>query len=182
MKPHHYFLSAAILVSACDKQNLDRDTAKELIIAEYKLPEVVDHSISAGDPTVAKKLLDLGFEKDGLVKIMRKQTFNEMGMPWIQFTEKGKAYFLPTPEEDIRYQGQNVKLASKEFDQIKGIVMGKDNNTALVEFSVSFKDPTPFAKLSKDLSGPKVLKAFFIKYDSGWKIDNKKGAYMLMEF
>ena len=184
MRPGHIFLSAvSVLLFACNKQTLDKETAENLIKAEYKLPEVVDYTISTGDPSVAKELLDLGLENDDLVKITRNQTLGQMGTPWIQFTEKGKAYFLPTQNEDIKYNQQNVKIAIKEFGEVTGILMGKDNKTAIVKFSVVFKNPTPFSKLlGGDLSKPKILEAFFIKYDTGWTIDNKKGAYMLMGF
>lgn len=184
MKPGRIFLSAvSVLLFACNKQTLDKQTAEKLIKAEYKLPEVVDYTISAGDPTVAKELLDLGFENDGLVKITQKRTFSQTDTPWVQFTEKGKAYFLPTPDVERKYNQQNIKIAIKEFEAVTGIVMGKENKTAIVKFNVVFRDPTPFSKLlGGDLSKPKILEAFFIKYDTGWEIDNKKGQYMLIGF
>ena len=184
MKTGHIVLSAVgVLLFACNKQTLDKETAEKLITAEYKLPKIVNYNISAADPDVAKKLLDLGLENAGLVKITRRQTLSQMGTPWIHFTSKGKTYFLPTSDEDVKYMRQNIRAAVEEFGEITGIIMGKENKTGIVKFSLVYKDPTPFSKLlANDLSKPQVLDAFFIKYDSGWKLDNKKGKYILMGF
>jgi len=180
MKLHHDLLAiATIFLFACERQTPDNETAEKLIKAHYRLPRIIEHTISTVDPAVAKKLLDLGLENDSLVKIMRSQTLAQTGMPWISFTEVGKAYFLPTPKEDIKYKRQNVKVAFKEFGEVKSIVMGKENNTAIVKFSLILKDSTPFSKLvTGDFSKPQILDAFFVKYDTGWELDNKKGADM----
>lgn len=182
MKAKTYFtiLLVTMLLSGCDDQKLDAETAKKLIIAQQQLPKVIGHPIFAGDPAQAKKMLDLGMEKEGLVTIIRTQTSKEIGMPWINFTEKGQVYFLPTSQKDRKYNIQNVKVADAVFGELKGIVMGRENKASMVEYSIIYKNMTPFSRLStNDWSKPSTRKAYFIKYDTGWKID-KQGELMFI--
>jgi hypothetical protein len=182
MKAKTYFtiLLSPMLLSGCDDQKLDAKTAKKLIIEQQQLPKVIDHQIFAGDPAQAKKMLDLGMEKEGLVTIMRTQTSKETGMPWINFTEKGKVYFLPTSKKDKKYDIQNVKVADAVFGELKGIVMGKENKASMVEYTIIYTNMTPFSRLStNDWNKPNTRKVYFIKYDTGWRID-KQGELMFM--
>ena len=174
-------LIPALLFVSCSSQPIDKATAEKLIVEQNGYPKPYDYEISCGDMQVAKKLLDLGFEADGLVSIAKSKSASEIGTPWVTFTDKGKQYMLPTKEEDLKYQGQNVKLANQEFGEITGIVAGgKDNKAAMVEYTVVNKNITPFSKMIKrDLTKPEKHKAYFVKYDTGWKLD-KSGELMMM--
>ncbi|WP_159477750.1 hypothetical protein [Dyadobacter sp. 3J3] len=161
-----------LTAAACGQDKLDSQTARALIVAEYKLPKVIDHRIAMGDPTDAKRMLDLGLEKDGFVKIKTSQTLSELGTPWITFTNKGHQYFAQTPQSEKKYNLQNVKLAEMHFGEIKGISMGSEDKSATVEYTRIYKNTTPFCRLSSiDWTRPSVHKAYFIKYDTGWKLD-----------
>lgn len=184
MKTYLYFsILLIMLLSGCEKDHLDADTAKKLIAQYYNLPKIYDYAISTGDPEEARKLLGLGLERDGFVKIQRSQSFAQAGTPWISFTEKSKIYLLPTEQKDLKYHRQNVKIAIQEMGEVKSIVMGKENKAAIVEFTILNKSPTPFSKLlSNNWSGSRTLKAYFIKYDTGWELDNKQGELMPLGF
>ena len=152
MKTHYHFsiLILVALLGSCNKRTLDSETAKKLIIQEYKLPKVIEHSISTGDPLVAKRMLDLGLERVGLVKIVRTQTLSETGNPCVIFTDKGKQYFLPTREADKKYNRQNVKIADADFGKIIQISMNKETNAAVVEYTIVYKNINPFSRLTVD--------------------------------
>ena len=183
MKTHCYFSIVIVLLSACKDDMLSADLAKKLIVDHYKFPKVYDYTISGGDPQQARKLIDLGLERGGFVKIRRSQNFERAGIPWISFTQKSKIYLLPTQQKDLKYHRQNVKIAIQEMGEIKSVLMGKENKAAIGEFTILNKSPTPFSKLlGNDWAKPQTLKAYFIKYDSGWKLDNKQGELMLLGF
>lgn len=167
-------LIIALTAVSCGQDKLESQTARALIVAEYKLPKVIDHGIAMGDPLDAKHMLDLGLEKDGFVNIKKTQTLSELGTPWITFTKKGQQYFTPTPQSQKKYDFQNVKLAEMHFGEIKGISMGSENKHATVEYTRIYKNITPFCRLSSiDWNRPSVHKAYFIKYDTGWKLDTE---------
>ncbi|WP_316834998.1 hypothetical protein [Pedobacter nutrimenti] len=171
---------ATIVFCGCGNDNLDAATAKKLILEKEKYPRVFDYDVSCGDMTVAKEFLDLGLEEQGLVTIMKSQTMSQLSMPWITFTEKSKPYLLPRSEQDLKYKGQPVKLADLTFGEIKGIVMGKDGKVAMVQYSLLYKNLTPFIKLIKrDLNKEELHKAYFVRYDTGWQMD-KNGEILFM--
>lgn len=170
------------LCFGCKNQGLDAVTAERLIRESLIYPRPANEMIFTGDMEQAKRLLDLDMESTGMVKITRKQSVSEFGNPWITFTDKGKTFLLPTPAEDKKYQRQNVKVADIDLDKIQGIVIGKDGNTALVRYTTIYKNLTPFWKMYKDGSNkPVERKAYFMKYDSGWHLEDKPGA-MIMQF
>ncbi|PSK90796.1 hypothetical protein [Taibaiella chishuiensis] len=175
-----FALTAALLLSSCGNKSIDKATAEKLIVEQNSYPKPYDWEIFCGDVQEAKRLLDLGLEQDGLVIILKSKSLVD-STPWVSFTDKGKAYLLPTKEEDRKYNRQNIKLADQEFGEITGIVEGgKDNKAAMVEYTLVYKNITPFSKVIKrDLSKPEKHKAYFVRYDTGWKLD-KSGELMMM--
>lgn len=168
------------LCFGCKNEGLDSATAERLIRESERYPRAAEEMIFTGDMQEAKRLLDLDMESTGMVKITQRQTSSEFGNPWITFTEKGKAYLLPTPQEDTKYKRQNVKVADIDFDKIQGIVMTKDGKAALVRYTTIYKNLTPFWKMYKNGSNkPVERKAYFVRYDSGWHHEKKPGALMM---
>lgn len=166
------FILPLLLLASCSNKDLSRAQAKELIIKELKFPKPYDHEISCGDPEVAKALLDLGLEEQGLITVVKSKSPGELSSPWISFTEKGKAYLLPTKAEDLKLQGQNVKIVDLDFGEILGVAMANGNKAAKVEYTIIYKNPTPFSKIySWDFTKPKKQFAYFVLYDDGWKYD-----------
>lgn len=167
-----HLLLGLLLLASCDSKTLSRDKAKELIIKEMKFPKPYDHEISCGDPQVAKELLDQGLEQEGLISVVKTKKPGEFSTPWITFTEKGKAYFLPTKAEALKLQGQNVKIVDLDFGEVLGVAMANGNKAAKVEYTIVYKNPTPFSKIYDwDFNKPKKQFAYFVLYDDGWKYD-----------
>ena len=86
--------SVALIIASCNSNNqLNSETAVQLIQKEKNYPKVIDYEIYTADPVVAKKILDLGLEKTGLITVLRTQALKDIGQPLIVFTNKAKPYF-----------------------------------------------------------------------------------------
>ena len=87
------FCLITILFTACSSEKLDRETALKLLQDKKAYPKVLDEEIYTADPDDAKKILDSGLEKEGLLKVQRTQKLKDIGKPLISFTDKAKPYF-----------------------------------------------------------------------------------------
>ena len=169
-------LALLVIAAGCSNSELTTVEAKKIILETFPYPEQVNKQIFCGDMNQAKRLLDLGFEKDGWVIITKTKTATELRKPWIAFTAKSDPYLLPTPEEEAKYKRQNIKVGEIHFVDVAGIVMDKDGKSAMVSYTTQYKNLTPFAKFFKfDFSKQIENKAYFIKYDTGWKIEQQPG-------
>lgn len=166
-------LVATSLFSSCATKELGKEEALSILKKQPNYPRVIDYEVYCADPVHAKRMLDKGFEKDDFVTIQKKQTINNMGEPLITFTEKSNPYLLPTPEKDQKHHVQLVKIGDEEITD--GTMMQTDNDkTASMEYTVVYKNLTPFAKLLNTDSGvPKKRKVYFVLSDAGWIIQKK---------
>lgn len=119
-------------------------------------------------------MIDAGLEDDGLLTVKRTQKLTEVGEPLIIFREKSHPYLITQTEEDRADRIQRVKIADEVIDQVTGIKMLEGGSRAIVEYNISFKNVSPFAKLSKkDLKNSEARKVSFSLYDDGWRIEDK---------
>lgn len=117
-------------------------------------------------------MLDAGLESEGLLTVQGTQNLGDAGKPLITFTEKGKAYLVPQTEEDKKDNIQRVKIADEAVEEVTGIQMLDGDKKAVVEYTTSYTNVTPFAKLSKrKLDGTESHKADFVLNDDGWRIE-----------
>lgn len=174
------FIVAAFLLVSCGSKKLTREKAAELIKAEY--PRTIDWDIYTADPKHAARALDTKLEEEGYITLKRKQTLAEMGSPFIFFTDKAKPYLLETPEKDKKIDIQKVKLAEQHFNEITGMQILKNDKKAIVEYTVVYKNVTPFVAISNLKIEPKVdKKAYFALYDDGWRIVDKPDLDFLIQ-
>ena len=159
------------LIVACSSEKLDREKALKLLQKNHK-SQSATYNIFISDPTYAKRMLDAGLEIDGLLKVKRTQNSNDAGQPLITFTEKGKPYLVPQTEEDKNDNVQRVKIADEAIEEVTGIQEVEGSKKAVVEYTISYKNITPFAKLSKlKLDGKEKHQANFALYDDGWRLE-----------
>lgn len=159
------------LIVACSSEKLDRERALQLLQENHK-SQSATYNIFTSDPTYAKRMLDAGLESDGLLKVQRTQNLNEAGQPLITFTEKGKAYLVRQTEEDKKDNVQRVKIADEAIEEVTGIQEVEGEKKAVVEYTTTYKNATPFAKLSKlKLDGKESHKSTFVLYDDGWRLE-----------
>ena len=163
---------AVLFISACSSDKLDRETAFKLLQEQKGYPKPVTEEIYTADPEEAKKILDAGMEQEEIVQVKRKQSFAEAGSPLVSFTEKGKPFLIETPEKDKANNIQLVKVAEEDLGEVTGIKMLDGDKRAEVEYTTSFKNITPFSKISRmDLTSKGTHKATFSLYDDGWRVE-----------
>lgn len=135
-------------------------------------PKVYEYEISTADPVIAKKVLDAELEDGGWVTVDRTQKLGNVGQPLVHFTEKAKPYLIRL---DSHYKDdQVVKVADMDLGEVTGIQMEDNNKRAVVEYTVMYKNITPFAKLiHRDLTQPETQHASLTLFDSGWKLDKQ---------
>ncbi|RAJ80107.1 hypothetical protein CLV59_105214 [Chitinophaga dinghuensis] len=174
------FILAIASLTACSSKKLSREQASEIIKKAY--PRTIDWDVFTADPQVAAKALSTQLEQDGYITIQRKQTLSEMGNPFISFTEKSKPYLLATPEKDKAYKIQKVKLAEQHFNSITGMQLLSNDKKAIVEYTVVYKNVTPFVPISTLKIEPELKrKAYFALYDDGWRIVEKPDMDFLVQ-
>jgi hypothetical protein len=169
-------LIAGLLLSGCGSKELTRDEALQIIKKERNYPHVLDYDIFCSDPSHAKKVLDKGLEAAGMVIVHRTLKFKDVGVkPIIEFTDKAKPYLLTTSKEDQSAKIQKVKIADEDISEVTAIVPDKSNNTAVVEYTIIYKNITPFSVLmKKDLKQPDKQTAYFALSDKGWIIPKRR--------
>lgn len=164
---------AILFLASCSQVKLEKEEAASVIRAAKDYPKVYEYEINMTDPASAKKLLDAGLETEGLVTVDRTQKLKDAGLPIVHFTEKAKPYLIRIDE---KYDNvQVVKVADMDLAEVTGIQLQDDKKSATVEYTVSYKNITPFAKLMKrDLSEKKTQRANMSYFDTGWKLDQQQ--------
>jgi hypothetical protein len=164
-----------LLTQACNSnKELSRDDALKQIKQERNYPKVIDFDIYCSDPMFGRKVLDAGLESAGLVTVQRTQKLADAGKPLVTFTQKAQPYLLPTPEKDKAVHAQKVKLAEEDIIEVTNIRTNKQGNKAVVDYTTTFKNITPFVKLTTDdFTTKKTNKAYFGLGDQGWKLERK---------
>ncbi|MDQ6812812.1 MAG: hypothetical protein M3040_03600 [Bacteroidota bacterium] len=167
-----FFTLCSALIAGCTSKELNREEAFKLIKQGKRYPRVLDYDLYCGDPEHAKKVLDAGLEAQGLLTVQRTQKLREIGSPLIHFTKKAQGYFLATPESDKSSNIQKLKLADEELVEVTGIKTGQSGKDAVVEYSTTYKNLTPFSVLvpTNFKQGP-MHNANFTLYDDGWRLE-----------
>lgn len=168
MKNISYFLIAIFFLS-CSQVHLEKEEAAKVIRSAKEYPKVLEYDVYTADPESAKRLLDAGLEEAGIVTVDRTQKMIDVGKPIVHFTEKAKPDLIRI---DPKYNVQVVKTADMDLGEILGIQLLEDKKSAEVEYTLVYKNITPFAKLiDRDLTKPKTQRARLSLFDSGWKLD-----------
>lgn len=172
MKKLTIFLSIFyLLIAGCTSKELSREEAFRLLQQQGQYPKVIDYDVYCSDPTYAKKAIDAGLEKEGLVTVQLTQKLADVGKPLIGFTEKAQPYLLATTPKDKAADVQKVKVADADLVEVTGVQTENDGKNAVVEFTTAYKNATPFSALTTiDFSGKATRKARFSLYDNGWKL------------
>ncbi|MFT4152249.1 hypothetical protein [Parafilimonas sp.] len=170
MKTISIAVLALIFLSACHQIKLDKEEAAAIIRKEKGYPKVYDYGVNMTDPESARKLLNAGLENAGIVTIDRTQKLKDIGKPIVHFTDKAKPYLLHIDETYNNVEV--VKLADEDLGEITGIKLLENKKTATVEYTVVYKNITPFSKLiQRDLTKPQTEQATLSYFDTGWKLD-----------
>jgi hypothetical protein len=162
--------STGLLLSGCsNRPQLKKEEALQLITTQLKYPKVIDYDIYCSDPAHAKKLIDAGFEANGLVAMQKTLKLKDMGNPLIGFTDKAKPFLLPTPDKDKKLNIQKVKIAEEVITDVA--ILATVDQTTSVEYTTAYKNITPFAALLKtNFQQSKKHTVHLASSDKGWAI------------
>lgn len=83
----------------------------------------------------------------------------------ISLTEMGSKYLIQ--ENTNSYL---VNLWETDIQEITGIQEMEDKKTAMVDYSISNKNVTPFGEIFSDRNNVTQMSAYFSLYDDGWRI------------
>lgn len=157
-------------LTACNQLALEKEQAATIIRTSKEYPKMYEYEVNTTDPASAKKLLDAGLEDEGMVIVDRTQKLKDIGQPIVHFTDKAKPYIIRV---DDKYDNiQIVKVADMDLGEITGIQVQDHNKSAIVAYTVVYKNLSPFAKLiRRDLSTPETQRASLSFFDSGWELD-----------
>jgi len=173
MRKLSIFLSALFLFG-CAKADLSQEEATRLIEKDNAYPRVATEIIFCGDVVQAKRILDLGLENEGLVNIIKTKQASQIAAPWVSFTEKAKPYLMATPDEDLKYQRQHVRIGDMKFKGIIGVTTTEDGRTAKVVYNIVYSNLSPFAKIFKvDYKKPVKMTAYFANDGAKWRLLKK---------
>lgn len=165
-------ISTGLAIFGCNPaQDLKKDEALQIISKELNYPRVIDYDVFCSDPEYAKKMLDAGLETEGLITVQKTQKLKDIGNPLIQFTDKAKPYFLPTPDKDKENDVQKVKIADEEVEDVNISQDSENKNIVWVEYTAVYKNITPFSVLMKRNLNEQVRhKVQFSLTDNRWVV------------
>ncbi|HET7115479.1 MAG TPA: hypothetical protein VFI29_03270 [Hanamia sp.] len=161
---------AIFFLSACSQLKIDKDEAATAIRSGKEYPKPLEYDVNMTDPASARKLIDAGLEEEGFVTIDKTQKIKDIGQPIVHFTEKAKPYLIRI---DSKYDNvQVVKVADIDLGEVTGISQLDDKKSADVEYTIVYKNVTPFSRLiERDLSKSQIKRVNLSLFDSGWKLN-----------
>lgn len=168
-------LFISIALASCNQVKLNNDEAADLVKKTLELPKQYREDIGLG--WGASTWLD-ALQEDGLI-IYNIEYHGAFTDPTLSLfpTDKGQPYYLGQGENNSnKYM---FKTNYIDFDQITGISIQKESQTAIVRFSLKATNITPIARtLSKinyikySLDNPIIGELIFIKFDNGWQLQS----------
>lgn len=127
------FASVALTIfTSCIQIKMTNDEAKSLIVTTLKLPVSYRHDIDK------RPSMGSGFELGGLRNaglITGSETLDSRRAIEIQITEIGQSSFLGENNDAYMFKTNDI-----DFDQITGISINKEEQTATIRFSIKAKN------------------------------------------
>ena len=161
-----------LLLAGCASKELSREEALQMIQQKEQYPKVIDLDIYCSDPEFAKKAIDAGLEKEGLLIVQRTQKLSSIGKPLIQFTSKAQPYLLSTSAEEKAIDVQKVKVAEADILEVTDIKTENEGKNAVVEYTTAYKNVTPFSAMTTiKINDKATQKARFSLYGDGWRLE-----------
>jgi hypothetical protein len=157
-----------------DKNALTHERAIELLTNANAYPKIVEYRIFCGGTETAQKVRNSDLEEQGLVSVQLSHTPADIGKPLVTFTEKAKPYLLVTSDTARSLDIQKVKLADENINDVKEISVSADGKKALVDFTVSMENLTPFiVLLEREMEKIQSRQTYFTFSNNAWSWDGK---------
>ncbi|TRW21497.1 hypothetical protein FMM05_20315 [Flavobacterium zepuense] len=165
MKNLSLLLLLAMNLIACASDELTRREALHLLKEHY--PKKIEDTIYLENKYEGGRLMDLGFEKQGLIYLDSMHKPGRRG--YIRFTEKAEPYLLQSPDDYMVYGIMRVVIFDQIVKEITSISQNSDRNAATVYYTTRYQNPTPFTQLrDRDYSKEERHNAEFTYEDNQW--------------
>jgi hypothetical protein len=151
----------AISITNCNQVRLSETEAKDLIVKELTLPLKINRN--SGEY--------IGYVND-LAKGGYLSLTPSVGlMPYAEVTEKGKPYLVSIENGNWGLKKYVFHCFDVDFNAVEGISVNKEQQTAIVRFSLKPINVTPVGKIIyKNIKEINNFELVFKKFDSGWQI------------
>ena len=171
----------SVVFTNCDQVKLSENDAKNLVEQSLNIPKEFSVSISSSDASTLQVLLNDGVITDG------KVDHSDNRKNYIVISEACKQYNLGQTQ-NMGHSEYLFKTYDIELEKINGISINKENQTAIVRFSLKITNITPFARsivkannwyvpIYKNLDDTINGELSFRKFDNGWQIETSHEGY-----
>lgn len=175
-----FFASLIFIFSSCNNVKLTNQEAQSLVTKTLNLPQKFSKAVPA----------NWNFEPVG--KLEREGYVSKYGVGYIvqhyrlNILDKGKPYYMGTQGKDS--EGEDIPIFKSfdvDFNEITGIAINKEAQTASVRFSLKAINITPIGNLlEENINNPRNGELVFKKFDNGWQLEsdqNKSGVEFVKE-
>jgi hypothetical protein len=192
-KVYCFIFIIAVIAVSCQK-HLSRQDAKSMITNSKNFPEKQNYEI------VKSYTKDMHTEGSGVTIVLGEDEFEPKEKAIMQFVQKGLLQLNETPHrEEVavlfgttirtwinveismteigrKYLVQEnansylVNLWETDINEITGIQEMADNKTAIVDYTISNKNATPFGEIFSDRNNVTQKSIDFSLYDDGWRL------------
>jgi len=176
-------LLTVIALTGCNQVKLEDQEARNLVVSTLGLPQKFTEEVNAnsmdplGSGRKCQALEDAGFIY---------KTGNWIYGYNLFCTDKGKPFLIGQGKEMM--QGKNTlkfQAFDIDFNQITGIAINKEQQTATVRFTLKATNVSPISRtLEKNIDNPRNGELVYKKFDKGWQLasdQNKTGTDMVRE-
>jgi len=171
-----FLLLLTLAFSSCNQFKLDNTEAEGLIKKTLELPKSYSYSVGWG-PGVsmwgAGGKLD-ALQSDGLITWHDEPNGWSDNILYLNPTEQGKPFLISTSGNIYTF-----KIHDIDFEQITGISIDKNTQTATVRYTLKATNVTPIAQslsrggyIKYSLDNPLNGELIFKKFDNGWQLQS----------
>ena len=162
------FAISVCLFSSCNKTNLTNPEAQVLIEKALGLP----HGYREDVRVYEKHLYWPSKTQNTLVKqgfLDQRDHFDQWYTEYL-VTEKAKPYCIQNDSKIAQFKTFDIA-----FNEVTGIAINKEQQTATVRFSVKATNITPIGQaLFNNINEPKNGELSFKKFDNGWQLESSQ--------
>ena len=170
------FVFTVGLFSNCNQITLTNQEAQALIVRALLLPQKFNEEVNANsnDPLgVGKKCQKI--EDNGFVWKEGNWIYGYT----LHVTDKGKPYLLGQGKDMHGKNTLQFQAFDIDFNEVTGIAINKEQQTASVRFSLKAINISPISRLlEENINNPRNAELVFKKFDNGWQlaVDQNKPA------
>lgn len=167
-----FLLIVVLALTACS--DLGNKEVEKILTDAKVYPLNVEYKMFCNDGKDVQMVIDKKLVEDGFVTAQLRHTKDDVGKPLIYFTEKATPYLIPTNDTLKSFDIQRIKMAEEVLLQVRNVEINPAGDKAVVDYTTSIINPTPFVILSNEnLKGEQKRRTFLSKKNNEWKWDGR---------